>query len=218
MNAFEKARYGVDSYQDWLKAEGLRVVEGLAINCDEVETVEWPRLGVRGAALHLDGRGDFCNMLLYDLGPGKATSPQRHVFEEVIYVIEGVGSTQVELPNGEKLNFEWGERSLFSIPLNAKHRHFNGSGNKRALLASTTNLPMMLNLFHNEKFVFDNHFTFEDRFGEKGHFAGEGKMNLVRQGNDTWETNFIADLEKIDLPDFSNRGAGGGCGWTMSHG
>lgn len=210
MNAFEKARYGIDSYQDWLKAEGLRVVEGLAINCDEVETVEWPRVGVRGAALHLDGRGDFCNMLLYDLGPGKATSPQRHVFEEVIYVVEGVGSTQVELPTGEKLNFEWGERSLFSIPLNAKHRHFNGSGARRALLASTTNLPMMLNLFHNEKFVFDNDFTFEDRFGERGHFAGEGKMNMVRQGNDTWETNFIADLEKIDLPDFSNRGAGGG--------
>jgi quercetin dioxygenase-like cupin family protein len=211
MNTMEKARYGVDSYKEWLQAEGLRVVEGLAIDCTEVETVEWARTGTRGAALHLDGRGDFCNMFLHDIGPGKSTSPQRHLFEEVIYVLEGSGSTQLELPNGERRNFEWGARSLFAIPLNAKYRHFNGSGTGRALLVSTTNLPMMLNLFHSEKFVFGVDFDFDDRFGREGYFAGEGVMALVRQGNDTWETNFVPDLGKIDLPDFSDRGAGGGC-------
>jgi hypothetical protein len=211
MNTQEKARYGIDSYNDWLKAEGLRVVEGLAIDCTQVETVEWPRLGARGAALHLDGRGDFCNTFLYELGAGKSTLPQRHLFEEVVYVVEGAGSTQLELPDGERRSFEWGTRSLFSIPLNAKYRHFNGSGVERALLVSTTNLPMMLNLFHNEKFVFDNAFDFEDRIGKKEYFAGEGILMLVRQGNDTWETNFVPDLETIELPDFSDRGAGGGC-------
>ena len=29
MVAFDKARYGIDSYLEWLKNEGLRVVEGL---------------------------------------------------------------------------------------------------------------------------------------------------------------------------------------------
>ena len=42
MNVLEQARYGIDSYKEWLKAEGLRVVEGLAIDCTEVETAEWP--------------------------------------------------------------------------------------------------------------------------------------------------------------------------------
>ena len=211
MNVLERARYGIDSYKEWLNAEGLRVVEGLAIDCTEVETAEWPRVGTRAAALHLYGRGDFCNMLLYELGPGQSTLPQRHLFEEVIYVVEGGGSTQLELPTGERRSFEWGVTSLFAIPLNAKYRHFNGSGVERALLVSTTNLPMMLNLFHNERFVFDNDFAFEDRIGKKEHFAGEGVLNLVRQGNDTWETNFIPDLERIELHDFSDRGAGGGC-------
>jgi hypothetical protein len=117
MNALEKARYGIDSYQDWLKAEGLPVVEGLAIDCTSVTTAEWPRLGARAAALHLDGRGDFCNMLLYELSPGKSTLPQRHLFEEVIYVVEGTGSTQLTLPSGERRSFEWGARSLFSIAI-----------------------------------------------------------------------------------------------------
>jgi hypothetical protein len=117
----------------------------------------------------------------------------------------------VELPNGGQRTFEWGATSLFAIPLNAEYRHFNGSGIDRAVLVSTTNLPMMLNLFHNEKFIFSNEFYFDDRVGKNEYFSGEGVMQLVRQGNDTWETNFVPDLQKIDLPNFSDRGAGGGC-------
>jgi quercetin dioxygenase-like cupin family protein len=211
MNVIQQARYGIDPYMDWLKAEGLRVIEGLAIDCTRVETADWPRVGTRAAALHLDGRGDFCNMFLYELAPGQSTIPQRHLFEEVIYVVEGGGNTQIELPSGERWSFEWGPASLFAIPLNAKYRHFNGSGRERAVLVSTTNLPMMLNLFHNERFVFDNDFDFDDRIGKREYFSGEGVLNLVRQGNDTWETNFIPDVERIELQDFSDRGAGSGC-------
>ena len=211
MDAKARARYGIDSYQDWLRAEGLRVQEGLAIDCSTVETRFWPRAGVGAAALHLEGRGDFCNMFLFDIPPAKSTEPQRHMYEEVIWVLEGGGSSEVELPSGERLNFEWGPNSLFAIPLNARHRHFNGSGRERAVLVSTTNLPMMANLFHNNRFIFSSDFVFEDRFGRAGYFSGDGEMNLVRQGNDSWETNFLPDLERIDLPDFSDRGAGGGC-------
>jgi hypothetical protein len=127
-----------------------------------------------------------------------------------VYVLEGQGSTQITLPNGETRSFEWGATSLFAIPLNATYRHYNGSGQKRALLTSTTNAPMMFNLFHNEKFILDNPFFFDERVGAKEHYAGEGKLNMVRQGNNTWETNFIASLQTIELPDFSLRGAGGG--------
>jgi mannose-6-phosphate isomerase-like protein (cupin superfamily) len=206
----QRPLYGIDSYQDWLTSEGLIVHAGLALDCFKLETALWPRVGVPAAALNLDGRGDFCNMFLFDIPAGGKTVPQRHLYEEVIYVLEGEGSTQLELPNGEKRSFEWGPTSLFAIPLNATFRHFNGSGVKRALLVSTTNLPMMLNLFHNERFVFGNAFDFDERVGKSEYFLGEGVLNLVRQGNNTWETNFIPSLAMIDLPDFSDRGAGGG--------
>ena len=210
MNKLEEARYGIDSYKDWVDKEGLPVVEALAIDCGEVETADWPRAGLKAAALHLHGRGDFCNMFLQDLAPGSSSLPQRHLYEDVIYVLDGRGSTQLELPGGERRSFEWGPRSLFAIPLNAKHRHFNASGSERARFVSTTNLPMMLNLFHHERFVFDNEFFFEDRVGKKSYFEGDGVLSLVRQGNDTWETNFVPDVTSIELPSFSDRGAGGG--------
>ena len=130
----DKPRYGVDAYLDWVAKEGLPVAEDYGIDLFKVETALWPRAGVKSAAVHLKGRGDFANMFLFDLPPGGATTPQRHLYEDVICVLEGTGSTQIEFADGRKKSFEWGPRSLFAIPLNARHRHFNGTGRERALL------------------------------------------------------------------------------------
>jgi mannose-6-phosphate isomerase-like protein (cupin superfamily) len=144
-----KPRYGVDAYLDWVDKEGLPVTEDFGIDLYAVQTAPWARYGVKGAAVHLKGRGDFANMFVLDIPPGGATSPQRHLYEDVYYVLEGSGSTQIEFADGKKRSFEWGPRSLFAIPLNAKHRHFNASGRERALLATTTDLPLVMNTFHN---------------------------------------------------------------------
>jgi mannose-6-phosphate isomerase-like protein (cupin superfamily) len=209
MSEATQPRYGVDPYLDWVKKEGLPVAEDYALDLFEVETAEWPRYGVKGAAAHLKGRGDFCNMFVLELPPGKSTIPQRHLYEDVYYVLEGRGSTQIEFDDGQKRSFEWGPKSLFSIPLNAQHRHFNGSGTERALLTTTTNLPMIMNVFHNERFVFDTPFDFIDRAGKSEYFAGEGDLITVRPGNHMWETNFVTDLAAIELKSWGDRGAGG---------
>ncbi len=209
MSEATQPRYGVDPYLDWVKKEGLPVAEDYALDLFEVETAEWPRYGVKGAAAHLKGRGDFCNMFVLELPPGKSTIPQRHLYEDVYYVLEGHGSTQIEFDDGQKRSFEWGPKSLFSIPLNAQHRHFNGSGTERALLATTTNLPMIMNVFHNERFVFDTPFDFIERAGKSEYFAGEGDLITVRPGNHMWETNFVADLAALELKSWGDRGAGG---------
>jgi mannose-6-phosphate isomerase-like protein (cupin superfamily) len=209
MSEATQPRYGIDPYLDWVKKEGLPIAEDYALDLFGVETADWPRYGVKGAAAHLKGRGDFCNMFVLELPPGKSTIPQRHLYEDVYYVLEGSGSTQLEFEDGQKRSFEWGPKSLFSIPLNAKHRHFNGSGSERALLATTTNLPMIMNVFHNERFVFDTPFDFIDRAGKSEYFAGEGDLITVRPGNHMWETNFVTDLAAIELKSWGDRGAGG---------
>jgi hypothetical protein len=75
-----------------------------------------------------------------------------------------------------------------------------------ARLASVTNAPTILNLFHNRDFVFDNPFAFTDRFAqEDGAFSGAGTAYRGRQ----WETNFIADVHGVELPEWKERGGGG---------
>ncbi len=203
------APYGIDAYLDWVSKEGIPITEDYGIDLFKVETALWPRYGVKSAAVHLKGRGDFANMFLFEIPPGGATALQRHLYEEVIYVLEGSGSTQLEFGDGGKRSFEWGPRSLFAIPLNAKHRHFNGSGRQRALLVSTTDLPLVMNTFHNEKFVFTTEFDFAERTGRNEYYSGEGDLITVRPGNHMWETNFVPDLVNIELKSWGDRGAGG---------
>ena len=205
---FKKARIGIDPYLDWIEAEGVPVVNDYAIYLFDVETKKWPRYGMKGAACHLEGRGDFASMFLFELPPGASSTPQRHLYEEVVYVLEGIGSTQIELADGSKRSFEWGPRSLFSIPINTKYRHFNGSGQSRALFVATTDMPLIMNVFRNEKFIFDTSFEFSERLGKQEYFSGGGDLVLVRPGNNLWETNFVPDLEKIELTKWDERGEG----------
>jgi uncharacterized RmlC-like cupin family protein len=207
MTDHDEPRHNLDPYLKWVDREALPVAEDYGIDLFKVETAPWPRLGIKGAAVHLKGRGDFANMFIYEIAPGASTSPQQHLFEEVVCVLEGHGSTQFEFSDGRRHHFEWGAHSLFAIPLNAKHRHFNASGRARALMVSTTNLPLVLNTFHNETFVFGNDFEFAERTDRHEFLSGEGELVLVRQGQNTWETNFVPNLGAIELQSYAARGA-----------
>jgi mannose-6-phosphate isomerase-like protein (cupin superfamily) len=199
----------LDPYAAWTAQEGVPIVEDFGVDLIKVATAPWPRFGVEGAVVNLKGRGDFVSIFVLDLAPGTQTSPQKHLYEEVVYVLSGHGSTKVELSDGRTHSFEWGPKSLFALPLNARYQHFNTSGRERARLASTNNLAMMLNLFHNEAFVFDNTYEFPERQGAQSSFSGEGEFIPVRPGRNMWETNFVPDLAGFELKTWEARGAGG---------
>ena len=92
VEARKAARVGLNPYNDWVEREGLNVFEGVSCDLLTLETKHWPRYGVKGAAVHLTGRGDFCNLFALDIAPGASTDPQHHLYEEIVYVIEGRGS------------------------------------------------------------------------------------------------------------------------------
>jgi mannose-6-phosphate isomerase-like protein (cupin superfamily) len=209
LNDSETPRVGIDSYLEWVKKENLSVVEGLGVDLFTVPTKPWARTGVNGAAVHLLGRGDFVSMFLHEIPPNKATSPQRHLYEEVVFVLEGRGSTTIEFEDGRKHSFEWRPCSVFAIPLNAKYRYFNGSGTDRALLVTTTSLPIMMNLLRNEDFIFGNDWSFNERNGQDKYFGGDGDFVPGRPGTFMWETNFIPDTAGIELKNWGERGGGG---------
>ena len=201
-------KFLLDPFNDWVEDEGLPRITGLGVDLKAVETKPWARMDAKGASVELQGRGDFISIFVIDLEPGAKTAPQQHLFEEVIYVISGHGSTMVEDAKGRKHTFEWGPKSLFALPLNAKYQHFNGSGSEAARMSSTNSLCIMLNLFHNDEFIFDNPTRFPEREGEANYFSGEGEFIPVKPGRNMWETNFVPDLSAFELKAWAARGAG----------
>jgi mannose-6-phosphate isomerase-like protein (cupin superfamily) len=201
-------RYLLNPYLDWARGEGVPIHGGFGFDLLGIETAPWARLGARGALVHLDGRGDLVDCWLLELPPGGQTEPQRHLFEEVVYVLSGRGGTMLERAGGTTHTFEWGVGSLFALPLNARYRHFNTSGREPARLAVVTCLPLVLNAFHNLDFVFANGWTFEERFGDEGWFRGEGRFHPVRPGRHQWETSFVPDLRIFELQSWERRGVG----------
>lgn len=207
-----KTLHKVNAYTDFLNAEGVPVIRGFAI--DDLKTVDvapWARKGGNGAYINLEGTGGTNDAYITEIPPGGTLNPERHLFEEMVYVVDGNGSTAVWYDESKKRSFEWGPGSLFAIPLNAHYQHFNGSGLRAARLFSVTNAPVVINLYHNLRFVFDSDFTFDDRFdGGEQYFDGKGEIMQGRWSKrNTLVTNFVPDTHGLELYAWKARGAGG---------
>jgi hypothetical protein len=185
----------LDAYERWQEDEGVPVYHGSGVpDLGSLELGHWARRGARGAILELEGTGGLIDAHVIEVAPGGDTTPIRHLYEEIIYVASGRGNCAVWYGDGPKQSFEWGEGSLFAIPLNAWSQFFNGSGQSPARLFSVTSLPSMLKTFRNRDFVFNNDFAFLDRFdGNAGYFSQEGKL-WHRGLNHVWETNFVPNV------------------------
>jgi oxalate decarboxylase/phosphoglucose isomerase-like protein (cupin superfamily) len=141
-----------------------------------------------------------------EIAPGKQLEPQRQIFEEMIYVLSGRGSTTVWNDEGHRITFEWQAGALFAIPLNCMHQHFNGSGKDAARFVAVTNGPPVINLYEDLNFVFNTKHDFANRFnGEPDYFSGKGEQKGL-----LLETNFVADAVNLPLISAKERGAGGG--------
>jgi len=172
-NGTNEPKFLVDPYLEWVKSEGIPVHEDFGFDLLTLDVRPWARMGALGCYAHALGRGDFVNMYVCEIPPGKETAPQKHMFEEVVYVLAGSGSTVVETPAGP-ISFEWHTGSLFALPLNARYRHYNASGQVPARFVSTTDLPLIMNVFRNDRFIWDNDDVFPERFGDAQHYKGDG--------------------------------------------
>jgi quercetin dioxygenase-like cupin family protein len=208
LEQYRRDRVLVDPYLEWAEGEGVPVLEDFGVDLLTADTSPWARMGCNGTIVNLKGRGNFCSVFLYEIPPGGETAPLRHLFEAAYYVLSGHGSTTVETSTGESHSFEWGEKSLFALPVNAPHRLYNGSGTEPVRIAVTTNAPMVMNLYHSEAFVFDNTHWFRGREADDGRYAGDGEMTPIRPGRILWDTNFIADAGAFELKPWEARGAG----------
>ena len=93
--------------------------------------------------------------------------------------------------------------AIFAIPLNVSYRRLNVIQWPVRFFAGTT-APHMINLFHNEDFIFRNPFQFRDRFRPDREFFNENKKLTVR----SWESNIVPDINEFALDDYPMRGKG----------
>ncbi|MDP2645750.1 MAG: cupin domain-containing protein [Desulfobacterales bacterium] len=201
--------WGTETFYDkWVNEQKIPVVSGYAVEDLNTVAVEpWGRKGGKGAFVILEGAEGVADAYVCEIPAGQSLKPQRHLFEEMIYVLSGSGATSMWWDNGQKQTFEWQTGSLFAPPLNVWHQHFNGSGNTPVRYMAVTSAPLMLNLIHNSDFLFQNDFAFTDRFPEEAEYfnPSKGKLHPGR----VWESNFIPDVRSLKLHEWIERGAGG---------
>jgi oxalate decarboxylase/phosphoglucose isomerase-like protein (cupin superfamily) len=207
-NLAEKFATEKDSpYTRWVADEGLDIIAAHYV--PDLRTVDlrpWARRGGRGVYINHEASRTSNDCYVCEIPAGGKLAPQRQLCEEMILVLEGNGSTKVWNDAGGEVTFEWQAGSMFAIPLNTNHQHFNASGQKTARFVASTNLPPVLNLYDDADFVFGTKYDFPSRFdGDPEYFSPKGEQKGL-----LLDTNFVADTTTLPLVEAKERGAGGG--------
>ena len=194
-------------YLRWVRGECLDIIPAHYVrNLRSVALKPWARRGANAVFLNHDASRTTNDCYVCEIPPAGKLAPHRQMFEEMVFVLDGRGSTTVWNDAGQRVTFEWKAGAIFGIPLNCWHQHFNGSGQAPARYVAVTNAPQVINLYEDVDFVFNSKRDFKNRFsGEPDYFAA-GKERQEW----TLETNFIADAVNLPLAIAEERGAGGG--------
>ena len=199
-------------YRDWLKQSQIPVTEGYSIyDAKNQEVQPWPEIGGRGLYLNFSGNVHMDGVII-EIPEGKALVPQRHCYEQLICVLRGRGRTTV----GEGSNvceLEWGEGALFSVPLNAQHRHFNADAAHPARLLVVTTFPLMIQMFGSIGMIEDMDFDFEDRYdGSPDYYTRDERIHQR-----WWRSNAVWNMRTSELVTWDERGRGNASRfWSMA--
>jgi mannose-6-phosphate isomerase-like protein (cupin superfamily) len=201
-------------YEQFCNGEGIPVHRGL-MGIDDVRRLElasWKRTGGRGAFIDLDGTGGVLGLYLAEVPAGRSLIAERHLYEEVFYVVEGRGTTETWI-DGQETNphlFEWQRNSVFAVPLNAWHQLTN-PGESPALLLVATNAPPVFELFRDLDFVFDTpyHFTARYRPDDPTYFEASDDVGTDDvTGRALKSAAILPDVVNCELPFDGQRGSG----------
>src|SRR6266700_4222721 len=178
-------------YLRWVRGEGLDIISAHYVrNLRTVELKPWARRVGRGVYINHEASRTSNDCYVCEIPPGKKLEPQRQLFEEMILVLDGRGSTTVWNDQGRRITFEWKAGAMFAIPLNCWHQHFNGSGQAPARYVAVTNAPPVINLYEDVEFVFNtakgsmnSHISqFPIGTYKKGHAHGPGAHVIILSG------------------------------------
>ena len=194
-------------YLRFVRGEGLDIISAQYVpNLRTAELKPWARKSGKGVFINHEASRTSNDCYVCEIAPGRKLEPQHHLFEEMILVLSGRGSTTVWNNAGARVTFEWKAGAIFAIPLNCWYQHFNGSGQEPVRYVAVTNAPSVINLYDDIDFVFNHRHDFVNRFsGEADYYSAKGE-----QIGFLLQTNFVSDAVNLPLIAAKERGAGGG--------
>ena len=197
-------------YDKFMESEGIPIFRGLGVRrAQDLPLGDWKRTGGRGSYIQLHGTEGKWGAYIIEVPAAGALNPEKHLYEEIFFVLEGRGSTEVWQEDGARHVFEWQKGSLFSIPVNAMHRIVNATNAPALLLAGTT-APNLMDLVGDTKFIFDCPYAFTDRFSPDADFyrpSDDIEPDPIR-GLAMRKSNLLPDIVNCDLPLDNRRSPG----------
>ncbi len=186
--------------------------EGLVIQDARTEPLEhWEQFGVDGLYIKMADY-QITDGWILEIPPGGSIKPQRHLFEAGMYFFGGPGRIILQQEGRRPQQIEYGHRALYSVPPNVRYQIFNDSDDVVRIVA-VTSFPFVMNSFDNVDFVFDNDFTFTDRYDAEEDYASYSEHT----GDNDTVTNFVPDALEFELDSYDHRGEGTtNMHWKMS--
>ena len=198
-------------YDIFMEEQGIPIFRDIGVSkVQDLPFKPWKRMGGNGTFIQLYGTEGLWGMYVVEVPAAGALNVERHMYEELMLVVEGRGSTEVWREGSSTKNtFEWSQGSLFSIPINATHRIVNATSSPALLLVGTTAPPVM-NLFQSTDFVFNTEYQFADRYDASDNYykPSEDVVPDPVRGLAMRRTNMIPDIVSCDLPMDNRRSPG----------
>ncbi len=212
----QKAGWGTWSrplspYDRFMEEQGIPIHRGIGVRqVRELPLARWQRMGGRGTFIQLHGTEGRWGMYVVEIPAAGALNAERHLYEEIYFVVDGRGTTEVWQEGSRPQIVEWSAGALFAIPLNAHHRLVNAT-NEPALLLAATTAPNIINLIPSSNFVFGCDFSFAERFdpADSRYYqpVDDLEPDPVR-GLAMRRTNIIPDIVNCELPLDNRRSPG----------
>src|SRR5487761_1086905 len=97
-----------DPYEAWQQREGVRVIRDFAFeDLNAIELTPWARKGGKGAIINIPNEHLPCDAHVVEILPARHSEPERHMYEEFVYVLAGRGATRIWLEGQPPRTFEW---------------------------------------------------------------------------------------------------------------
>lgn len=200
-------------YRRYQQEEDIPVHTGLGV--DDVRTLsvaEWDRTGGRGAFVNLLGMEGTCDLHVHEIPAGEKLQPQRHLFEALVFVVDGSGVTTLG-SDSETQTFEWADGSLFYLPRNTRYVHANADSTTPARLLAVTPLPLLYTLLQDDAAIWEHksYDQWTELHTDDEFYSSDAQLLEGTTDSRTyWDANFIPDATTFDqLDSWPERGGSG---------